>query len=79
MMFLADEGVDRSIVNGLRLAGFDVFYTIDEMRALEDEVILQFAANENRILITKDKEKGFMRCITGNPAFDLFSSHKSFA
>lgn len=58
MMFLADEGVDRSIVNGLRLSGFDVFYTIDEIRALEDEVILQIAANEKRILITKDKDFG---------------------
>lgn len=58
MMFLADEGVDRSIVDGLRSSGFDVFYTIDEVRALDDEIILQIATNEKRILITKDKDFG---------------------
>lgn len=50
-MFLADEGVDRSIVDGLRSSGFDVSYTIDEARALDDETILQIVMNEKRILI----------------------------
>lgn len=37
MMFLADEGIDRSIVDGIRSSGFDVFYIIEEARALDDE------------------------------------------
>lgn len=56
--FDSAEGVDRSIVDGLRLLGFDVFYIIDEIRALDDEIILQIAADEKRILITKDKDFG---------------------
>ncbi len=58
MKFLADEGVDRSIVDGLRQMGFDVFYVIEETRSLDDDTLLQIAANEKRILITKDKDFG---------------------
>lgn len=58
MKFLADEGVDRSIVDGLKKLNFDVFYIIDETRSLSDDVLLQIAANEKRILITKDKDFG---------------------
>ncbi len=58
MNFLADEGIDRSIVNGLRQLGFNVFYVIDETRSLDDDVLLQIAAAEKRILITKDKDFG---------------------
>ena len=36
MKFLADEGVDRSVVDGLRQLGFDVFYVIDETRSLDE-------------------------------------------
>jgi predicted nuclease of predicted toxin-antitoxin system len=58
MKFLADEGVDRSVVDGLRQLGFDVFYVVDETRSLDDDVLLQIAADEKRILITKDKDFG---------------------
>ncbi len=58
MKFLADEGVDRSIVNCLRRLNFDVYYVIDEIRSLDDETLLQIAAEEKRILITRDKDFG---------------------
>ncbi len=58
MKFLDDEGVDRSIMNGLKSMNFDVFYVLDEIRSLEDDVLLQIAFNEKRILITKDKDFG---------------------
>lgn len=58
MKFLADEGIDRSIVDGLRVIGFDVYYVIEEVRGLDDETILQIAIDEKRILITKDKDFG---------------------
>jgi predicted nuclease of predicted toxin-antitoxin system len=48
-----------------------VFYTIDEIRALEDEVILQIAANEKRILITKDKDFGELVMIPRPSIFPL--------
>ena len=58
MKFLADEGIDRSIVIGLRLLNFDVYYVIDEVRSLEDDILLKIAFDEKRILITKDKDFG---------------------
>ena len=58
MRFLADEGVDISIVSGLRAAGFEVYYVIEEIRSLSDDELLQIAYAENRILITRDKDFG---------------------
>jgi uncharacterized protein with PIN domain len=58
MKFLADEGIDRSIVIGLRLLNYDVYYVIDEVRSLEDDVLLKIAFDEKRILLTKDKDFG---------------------
>jgi uncharacterized protein with PIN domain len=55
MKFLADEGVDRSIVNGLRTLDFDIFYVIEDVRSLDDDILLQIALDENRILITRIK------------------------
>ena len=58
MIFLADEGVDRNIVNGLRSLNFDVNYVIEETRSLDDDILLQIALDEGRILITRDKDFG---------------------
>ncbi len=58
MKFLADEGVDRSIVETLRKSGYDVYYVIEETRSLTDDEILTFAAHESRILLTRDKDFG---------------------
>lgn len=58
MKFLADEGVGRSIVEGLRKLNFDVYYVVEKIRSLNDDVLLQIAFEENRILITRDKDFG---------------------
>ena len=58
MRFLADEGIDRSIVDGLRILGFEVYYVIEDVRSLDDDILLQIALDENRVLITRDKDFG---------------------
>lgn len=58
MKFLADEGIDRSIVQGLRNLNHDVFYVVEQERSLEDEVLLAKAKEEGRIMITRDKDFG---------------------
>lgn len=58
MKFLADEGVDRSVVSGLRNLNFNVLYVIEEVRSLDDATLLDIALNEERILITRDKDFG---------------------
>lgn len=47
MKFLADEGIDRSIVDGLRKLDFDVFYVIEEIRSLDDDILLQIALKKS--------------------------------
>lgn len=58
MKFIADEGVDRQIVDSLRSAGLDLAYAAETDAAIQDEALLRKAAAEARVLITADKDFG---------------------
>ncbi|MEO5500171.1 MAG: DUF5615 family PIN-like protein [Ginsengibacter sp.] len=58
MNLLADEGVDKPIVNALRLAGFNVVYIMETNRGAEDSLILNLANDQKRVLLTQDKDFG---------------------
>ena len=58
MKLLADEGVDKPIVDLLRSSSFDVHYILETHQGAEDETVLQIAQEETRILITQDKDFG---------------------
>ena len=58
MNFIADEGVDFLIVKKLREDGHDVFYIAEEKRGISDATILNIANQEDRLLITRDKDFG---------------------
>lgn len=58
MNFLADEGVDKPIVDLLRSSGFDVHYILETRPGSLDEEVLRIANEENRILLTQDKDFG---------------------
>lgn len=58
MKLIADEGVDKPIVDTLRKAGFDVIYILETHRGAEDDIILSLANNHQRILLTQDKDFG---------------------
>lgn len=58
MNILADEGVDKPIVDALRGSGFDVMYILETNRGAEDNLILNIAEAQQRILITQDKDFG---------------------
>lgn len=58
MRFLADEGVDGSIVAALRADGLDVRWMAEELVGATDLVVLDPAARDARILITEDKDFG---------------------
>jgi predicted nuclease of predicted toxin-antitoxin system len=60
MRLLVDEGVDKPIVDLLRTTGFDVHYILETHRGIEDEKVLQIANEEDRILLTQDKDFGEM-------------------
>ena len=58
MKFVADEGVDGSLVSLLREGGHDVIYFAETNQSTDDDVILGLANAENRVLITRDKDFG---------------------
>jgi predicted nuclease of predicted toxin-antitoxin system len=58
MRLIADEGLDKPIVDVLRNAGFDVLYILETNRGADDEHVLAIANSEHRILLTQDKDFG---------------------
>ena len=58
MKFIADEGVDSQIVAALRKEGYDVLYVIEFDAGASDPEVLSVANEEDRILITRDKDFG---------------------
>ena len=58
MTFLADEGVDRQIVERLRLDGHEVSYVAEMAPGIMDEVVLRESRDSSSVLITADKDFG---------------------
>ena len=56
MRFLADEGVDGTIVGSIRGNGHDVRWMAEELQGASDDVILEAAVQDARILITEDQD-----------------------
>ncbi len=58
MNLLADESVDRQIVEGLRQAGYIVIYIAEIEPSITDQTVFD-RANENKaLLLTADKDFG---------------------
>ena len=58
MRFLVDECTGPAIARWLRNEGYDVFSVYDDARGASDDWIVQKAHQEERILITNDKDFG---------------------
>jgi predicted nuclease of predicted toxin-antitoxin system len=58
MNFLADECLDRSIVEQLRLDGHTVGWIAESAPSISDDEILQQARASDSILLTDDKDFG---------------------
>ncbi len=58
MTFLADECVDRQIVDRLRLDGHEVAYVAEMSPGIVDEVVLLESRNSASVLITADTDFG---------------------
>jgi predicted nuclease of predicted toxin-antitoxin system len=56
--FLADESCDFTVVRSLRAAGYDVLTVTESFPSVPDLQILKFAVEEERILLTEDKDFG---------------------
>ena len=57
-MILADENIDHSIIDALRVAGYSVTSVYELHRGMTDESIIQFSRNPPRIILTEDKDFG---------------------
>jgi predicted nuclease of predicted toxin-antitoxin system len=55
---VADEGVDRQIVERLRLDGHFVAYIAEMSPGINDELVLAESATSSSLLITSDKDFG---------------------
>lgn len=58
MKFLADEGIEGLIVERFRQEGYDIKYIVEMERGIGDDEVLSIAREEDRILITRDKDFG---------------------
>ena len=58
MRFLADECCDTGLVSSLREDGHDVLYVLERKPGVSDDEVLIEAYNEERILVTEDKDFG---------------------
>jgi predicted nuclease of predicted toxin-antitoxin system len=58
MILLADESVDRPIVERLRQEGHDTLYVAEWSLSIIDDQVLQEANNRNALLLTEDKDFG---------------------
>jgi predicted nuclease of predicted toxin-antitoxin system len=58
MKFLVDECTGPSVAAWLRDEGHEVFSVYEDVRGVEDDIILQKAFDENWVLITNDKDFG---------------------
>jgi predicted nuclease of predicted toxin-antitoxin system len=65
MRFMVDESTGAAVVEYLRISGHDVFAVAEIMRQAADPDILTLALNEDRILITNDKDFGELVYRTG--------------
>ena len=58
MNLVADEGVDRPVVERLRQDGHDVVYVAEQSPSTPDEEVLQQANARSAVLVTADKDFG---------------------
>jgi predicted nuclease of predicted toxin-antitoxin system len=60
LKIVADESVDKQIVEKLRLKGHDVVYVAELNPGTDDEVVLSYAEKATALLLTADKDFGVL-------------------
>lgn len=65
LRFLVDVGVGTAVEERLRSAGHDIATVRDRDPRLLDTDILAWAAGENRVVLTMDKDFGELVCHSG--------------
>ncbi|HEY3356140.1 MAG TPA: DUF5615 family PIN-like protein [Polyangia bacterium] len=68
MKLVADESVEQALVDVLRGAGHDVLAIADACPGAQDEVVLELASDDDRIVVTNDKDFGELVFRSGSAA-----------
>ena len=58
MKVVADESVDKQVVDRLRSDGHDVLFVAELEPGIDDETVLQRSREANAVLLTADKDFG---------------------
>ncbi|MDA3937889.1 MAG: DUF5615 family PIN-like protein [Spirochaetia bacterium] len=58
--FIADEGIDKQIVDSLRFAGFSVLYIAEDFPGINDKQVLEISNQNKSLLLTADKDFGLV-------------------
>ncbi len=58
LLLIANENIPLASIKALRIAGFDVLAIVESYRGENDRKVLSVATNEQRILITFDRDYG---------------------
>lgn len=58
MIFLANESVDRQIVDRLRQEGHNIFYVAEMEPGMPDDLVLNLGSQAGALLLTADKDFG---------------------
>jgi len=67
MRFLADESCDFAIVRALHANGHDVLAVSEARPGAEDQYVIELARQEERVLLTEDKDFGRLVYLAGAP------------
>ncbi len=68
MKFLADESFDFRLMRALQTRGHDVITVSDHAPGADDATVMRLAASQNRVLLTEDKDFGWLVYVSGLPA-----------
>lgn len=58
MKLLADDNIPKTVVNKLKSMGFDIKKASEYSKGLPDDILIEIAVKESRIIITFDKDFG---------------------
>lgn len=71
MRLLLDESIGIKVYSKLKQMGFDVVSVIHSMRGAGDEEIIRKAIDEKRVIVTNDKDFGWLASLYKPPGVIL--------
>jgi len=79
LKFLVDESTDLRVSEKLKQMGFDKGSVIEIMRGAEDTAVIRKVIEENRIIVTNDKDFGWLAAFYKPPSIILLTLREDSA